>query len=382
LTFRDGFADMLRGLHTREEVDDFIETRVLWPALAATHGSLPILRPRRQPVEPGRATRDAATARREPIKDAKRTESPSAPVTEAQSCEGIAAGVANTAGVPPLTTPGPAVAATNDAGAPAPATAAAGGQAGQTEPQTTTPEAHRSESFTLVDAEGEFIEVVGAVAVRSAFERAFLDHRLSLDRIVKLWEANKPAREAIERLFGADALREVAERVRAVEAAREARVTQGIRSTEHSGERPVQDPAAAAQGISATAESPARPGNKSVPPDAQSADEPPEPNGAGSATHSEPMPGSSPRRRARKRVDPNADLVLTIDRGWGDQKVFRYYRAALTAVHHREPGDTSEIARFREANAELETPLRAKLPAPMAEIDLRPCLRAPRQNAD
>jgi len=76
----------------------------------------------------------------------------------------------------------------------------------------------------------------------------------------------------------------------------------------------------------------------------------------------------SPRRRALKRVDPNADLVLTIDRGWGDQKVFSYYRAALTAVH-RERGETLEIARFREANAELETRLRAKLPDRMAEID-------------
>ena len=31
-TIRDGFADVLRGLHIREEVDDFIETRGPSPA--------------------------------------------------------------------------------------------------------------------------------------------------------------------------------------------------------------------------------------------------------------------------------------------------------------------------------------------------------------
>src|SRR5260370_1118788 len=35
-TIRDGFADVLRGLHIREEVDDFIETGGLWPQLLAS----------------------------------------------------------------------------------------------------------------------------------------------------------------------------------------------------------------------------------------------------------------------------------------------------------------------------------------------------------
>src|SRR6266851_6214023 len=50
-TIRDGFADVLRGLHIREEVDDFIDTRSLWPALAnSAPDPLPImLRPRRTP---------------------------------------------------------------------------------------------------------------------------------------------------------------------------------------------------------------------------------------------------------------------------------------------------------------------------------------------
>ena len=32
-TLRDGFADVLRGVHIREEVDDFIEIRGLWTSL-------------------------------------------------------------------------------------------------------------------------------------------------------------------------------------------------------------------------------------------------------------------------------------------------------------------------------------------------------------
>src|SRR5260370_11386312 len=35
-TIRDGFADVLRGLHIREEVDDFIETGGRWPQLPAS----------------------------------------------------------------------------------------------------------------------------------------------------------------------------------------------------------------------------------------------------------------------------------------------------------------------------------------------------------
>src|ERR1700719_3437722 len=53
-TIRDGFADVLRGLHAREEVNDFIETRGVWPGVRnSAHDTSPIMwRPRRQPVEP------------------------------------------------------------------------------------------------------------------------------------------------------------------------------------------------------------------------------------------------------------------------------------------------------------------------------------------
>ena len=60
---------------------------------------------------------------------------------------------------------------------------------------------------------------------------------------------------------------------------------------------------------------------------------------------------------------------MTIDPGWGDQKVLRHYRAALIAVHNRTSGNASEIARFREANAAVETRLRQKLAERVVEID-------------
>jgi hypothetical protein len=49
--------------------------------------------------------------------------------------------------------------------------------------------------------------------------------------------------------------------------------------------------------------------------------------------------------------------------------VLRHYRAALIAVHNRTSGQASEIARFREANAAVETRLRQKLAGRMVEID-------------
>src|ERR1700686_3906270 len=106
-TIRDGFADVLRGLHIREEADDFIETRVLWPALAATRGSLPILRPRRTPSPP---------SSQRPLSDA----TPS-PITRAEARRGTNAAVvgAGAAGEPSPAVPDTVVAETSDAGSPA-----------------------------------------------------------------------------------------------------------------------------------------------------------------------------------------------------------------------------------------------------------------------
>src|SRR5437764_441741 len=61
-TIRDGFADVLRGLHIREEVDDFVETRGVWPGLDRSGQSpLPILRPRRSSPQSAGAGEVVAT---------------------------------------------------------------------------------------------------------------------------------------------------------------------------------------------------------------------------------------------------------------------------------------------------------------------------------
>jgi hypothetical protein len=60
---------------------------------------------------------------------------------------------------------------------------------------------------------------------------------------------------------------------------------------------------------------------------------------------------------------------LKIDPTWGDQKVFRHYRAALIAIHNDHSGRAPEIARFRAANTVVETRLRMKLPHRLTEIE-------------
>ena len=69
-------------------------------------------------------------------------------------------------------------------------------------------------------------------------------------------------------------------------------------------------------------------------------------------------------RRIRSASDPR--LALPIKPIWGDQKVLRYYRQALASL---QPHDAAEIAKFRAANAAIETRLRRKLPHRMEEIE-------------
>jgi hypothetical protein len=60
---------------------------------------------------------------------------------------------------------------------------------------------------------------------------------------------------------------------------------------------------------------------------------------------------------------------VTIDPTWGDQRVFRYYRACLATVQNNGAGEGCDIARFRAANTAIETRLRQKLPGLMQRID-------------
>src|SRR6266851_2317575 len=214
-TIRDGFADVLRGLHIREEVDDFVEIRGLRPApTTSAPDPLPImLRPRRTPYPPKRSEPPAATA-------------PPVPET-APPAAAVETGAATEPGVPvpgsadaALPTPKPAQGSQMAKMADAPAAAVETGAAQESsgiEAGTAAAEVPREESFTLANAEGEFVEVVGGAVLRAEWERIFAAKHLSPDQIRALWEANDAARAAIERLFGAEALEIAAERLRAAE---------------------------------------------------------------------------------------------------------------------------------------------------------------------
>jgi hypothetical protein len=175
-TIRDGFADVLRGLHIREEVDDFIHVRGVWPTLSnSMKDTSPIMaRPRCHPLE-------------------RRSVTPAAPS-------------AATMGPVAMEGPGGVEAAILRAAA----------------PERTLSETPAKENFKLAGAEGAFTEVVGAEALRSEFERIFFDKHLSRDQILGLWESNEEARLAIERLFGAEALEAAAERLQTAQAVGEA----------------------------------------------------------------------------------------------------------------------------------------------------------------
>jgi hypothetical protein len=155
-TLRDGFADVLRGLHIREEVDDFIEIRGVKPPLATVVADRPIL-PRLSTRGSPRPKRSAGSSLAKP------------PAPES---------------VTPLS---------NDKLAPH-----------QSRPNPEEPQ--QQETFTLIDADGAFIEVVGPSALQNTFGDMFFNEQLSMDQITGLWESNEMARAAIARLLGPDAL--------------------------------------------------------------------------------------------------------------------------------------------------------------------------------
>jgi hypothetical protein len=174
----------------------------------------------------------------------------------------------------------------------------------------------QEESFTLAGADGGFIDVVGAEALRSEFERLFFDPTLSLDQILGMWESNEQAREAIEQLFGPEALASAVERARSAESERKQRLASERRD--------------------------------------QPVDAAPE------------RTASIPHGKEIASQVPDPTLAVSIKPTWSDQRVFRYYRASLAGLQTSDP---AEIALFRTANAAVEAWLRRKLPHWMEEID-------------
>jgi hypothetical protein len=151
-TMRDAFADVLRGLQLREEVEDYRHPRQSLPRSGVQQNSLNGSHSYRSP----RPKLVAAT--------------PAATVSVA---------------------PPPSI-----------------GEVGETRADQPKPEATlENMAHTLIDADGVVLEIAGAEALRTGFEQMFFDKHLSPDQALGVWESNEPARGAIERLFGKAALR-------------------------------------------------------------------------------------------------------------------------------------------------------------------------------
>jgi hypothetical protein len=151
-TMRDGFADVLRGLHLREEVEDYVPTRGERPRRSPHAEPSPLGSSRQYPQSRPRRGAESGAARRPD--DGSIANSPSVASNRDRFV----------AGPPP------------------------------------------DETYTLVDADGAFIEVAGSEALRDRFAEICCDKHLSPDQVAGVWESNEPARQAIERLFGPGAL--------------------------------------------------------------------------------------------------------------------------------------------------------------------------------
>jgi len=261
-TMRDAFADVLRGLQLREEVEDYAESR----------GGRSL-----------RTSHDEGSAPGSPRQYASpRPQRPAAPV-----------GAGRPDGA--VSTPPPS---------------------GEGEGLSSAEPSSGEETYTLIDADGVLIEVVGRDALRAGFAEIFFDKHLSPDQIAGVWESNEAARQTIEELFGPGTLAEAQERLGSV---------QGRRPP---GDRPPGPPT-------------------------------PSHNGAASSEG----PGQD------RPAVPDPALVLEINPTWGVQKIFQRYRAALNALSDNPARDKPIIARFRAANIGVEERLRAKLSGRMGQID-------------
>jgi hypothetical protein len=261
-TMRDGFADVLRGLQLREEVEDYVGGRG------------------------GRSGHDAQG-------------------------EGGSLGSLREYPSPRPRRPLDSRTASHSDGSPT----AAPSEHGEDRPIVEPPPAE--ETFTLVDADGVLIEVIGRDALRAGFERLVFDKHLSPEHVAGVWESNEPTRQAIEHLFGPEALVDAEEHLKSFDGVRYA----------PGGDQP--EPVAPWREAAARSE------------------------GAGPTQPSE----------------PHRALALEISSTWGVQKIFQHYRAALTALSDSPKQSKPTIARFREANISVEQRLRAKLSGRMEPID-------------
>lgn len=345
-TLRDGFADVLRGLSIREEVEDYesiapIPSQPAYANRSASPSHRSLMRPRFADYLSSQAATGAAKAGAPLAVEARAR----AAVARQGRAE-VGAVSANTRSIGPLADEAAAVPWSHAGNAGPPATTEEGCVCDAKVTTTTGPcgspsgeqndksvasrevdpdvegradELLASTAHGLIDAEGCLIEFDSLDGLREAFDRLFADPHLIEAQARGLWESNEIAREEIERAFGAEALADADLRRQSAE-----------------------------RGVSRLRPAPiSRPMN------------------ASRATNAR-----RPRQHSAtcKRDTCNRVQVLPLDPSYGHEELFQHYRSGLLRLK-RQRADAATFVDFREANRSLEVRLREHLPDRVAEID-------------
>jgi hypothetical protein len=318
---RDGFADVLRGLSIREEVEDY-DTRgtalaeplsgLRQPRAAPQLGPAP-RRPRladyiaAESASGSRNETKAAGFARKPVADARAVDSEAGPssalTSELAEPTGCAIGPyqrrsveRDAAHMPAATVIDPAEASMSD---------------------FRIEDAEAASPYVLVDADGNFIELTNPEALRVAFDDLFADRSLSPDQIIGLWESNDIALHQLIEAFG--------------EAAVEISVARFSAAADKSNRPRSLQPASQLSRSTIGAHPFLAPIH---------------PNGVGDFGAPE----------------------LKISPTWSDEKVLHHYQSHLLKMRLRR-APAAAFVNFRLANQPIEDRLRTRLPNLMGAID-------------
>jgi hypothetical protein len=333
---RDGFADVLRGLSIREEVDDYDGITVALPEPASA-GTLD--RPSSRSGLSSRprfadyiSSRGAAGALRTPLAiDCRKRVAVTDPDPASSGAAGAGigsrsplvvakTGVPSAAPVPPVGDAEPLEnAGTNQAKSGAADRHCHHLDRGQNDEALARDrcghdaDGGSSAAYALIDAEGSLIDLGSLAELREGFDRLFADPHISAAQVLGLWESNAVARHEIERAFGIAALAEADGRRQSAE-----RETTGHGSARH---------IKTGRSIAAIR-----------------------------SRHRNTKP--APHARHQLRLDPSSS----------DDELFELYRSRLLRLKRRRAKAATFID-FREANRPTEERLREHLPHLIAEID-------------
>jgi hypothetical protein len=314
---RDGFADVLRGLSIREEVEDYatpLAEPLPVPGKLHSKSNLSTA-----PRRPRFADYIAAGNTRERRIETRNVTSNKITVVAARATDAEPSPI-RTVTPASATRPCRAISPTNnvvDEGDAARVPACPGEEPSKA-PESASSLGHGDvSSYTLVDADGNFIELTSLEALRVAFGDLFSDRSLSEAQALGLWESNEIARRQLMETFG--------------EAAVEISVARLSAVTDESNRPRSPQPASQLSNSTIVAHPSATPTH---------------PNEVGGFGTSE----------------------LKINPAWSDEKVLHHYQAHLLKLRLQR-ADAAEFVDFRLSNQPTEDRLRTRLPHMMSDID-------------